>query len=62
MDPTSTDYAMTYIYDSFEWEHCGDSDAKSVKAMALSLAEDKRRRRAQRALRGKEVEGSPRKL
>jgi hypothetical protein len=25
-DPTSKDYAMSYIYDSFTWEHC-DEDA-----------------------------------
>ena len=48
-DPTSKDYAMTYVYDDFSWSHCDSKDdAKDVKAKVLSLAEEKRKRRSLR--------------
>ena len=40
-DPTSDSYSMSYIYDSFSWEHCGDgtdsTDGADVDALLKSL-------------------------
>lgn len=38
-DPTSQDYAMRYIYDNFEWEHCEDSD--NIKKLLTSSGNGK---------------------
>jgi hypothetical protein len=45
IDPTSSDYANTYIYDHFEWPHCETGDVKDIKKKMLSLAEEKGRKR-----------------
>ena len=46
VDPTSDDYANTYVYDHFEWTHCGDEEVKDVRSKILSLAEEKNGRRS----------------
>lgn len=35
-DPSSQSYAVSYIYDNFEWEHCEDSD--DIKTLLTSLS------------------------
>ena len=38
-DPTSDDYAVTYIYDNFDWKHCSDQTAYDLKSEIAVLYE-----------------------
>jgi hypothetical protein len=35
-DPSSQTYAVSYIYDNFEWDHCEDAD--DIKTLLTSLS------------------------
>ena len=39
LDPTSSDYGMPYIYSSFTWDHCIDSDSLDFDYLLTALKE-----------------------
>jgi hypothetical protein len=44
-DPRSNDYSNTYVYDSFEWDHCTAVDFSAKLAALYSSSEARRARR-----------------